>query len=139
MTDQSSPDIAKAIQNVLEGWFGEAIENMENEAKVRKYLLDPLIKVTSQRVRSSAGIARVAVKPMQLSDGRTDYFVSIKAGDREVTPHVFREEYKAAYHVALYDWLLNGSGEEPDVVEFGPDDWPARTLDPAQPPSNSDE
>lgn len=68
---------------------------------------------------------RVSIKPMQLSDNRMDYFVSIKVGDREVTPHVFREEFKAAYHVALYDWLLNGSGEEPDVVEFGPDDWPA--------------
>lgn len=79
---------------------------------------------------NTAGDGRptVSIKPMQLSDNRTDYFVSIKVGDREVTPHVFREEYKAAYHVALYDWLLNGSGEEPDCVEFGPDDWPARVL-----------
>jgi hypothetical protein len=65
---------------------------------------------------------------MELSDDRMDYFVSIKVGDREVTPHVFREEYKAAYHVALYDWLLNGTGEEPDCVEFGPKDWPARVM-----------
>jgi len=65
---------------------------------------------------------------LALSDNRTDYFVSIKVGAREVTPHVFREEFKAAYHVALYDWLLNGSGEEPDVIEFSPNDWPARTA-----------
>jgi hypothetical protein len=69
---------------------------------------------------------------MALSDGRTDYFVQIKVGDRAVTPHVFREEYKSAYHVALYDWLLNGKGEEPDCVEFGPDDWPGLVM-PAQP------
>lgn len=74
----------------------------------------------------SEGVAVVTIKPMQLSDGRTDYFVSIKVGEREVTPHVFREEYKAAYHVALYDWLLNGVGDEPDVIEFGPNDYPAR-------------
>jgi hypothetical protein len=72
--------------------------------------------------------AVVSIQPMALSHGRTDYFVSIRCGDREVTPHVFSEEYKAAYHVALYDWLLNGSGEEPDVVDFGPDDWPARVV-----------
>lgn len=66
------------------------------------------------------GTPHVSIKPMQLSDGRTDYFVSIKVDDREVTPHVFREEYKAAYHVALYDWLLNGSGDEPDVTDYGP-------------------
>ncbi len=72
----------------------------------------------------------VKIKPMTLSGNRTDYFVSIQCGDREVTPHVFREEYKAAYHVALYDWLLNGSGEEPDCVEFGPDDWPALSSQP---------
>jgi hypothetical protein len=66
----------------------------------------------------------VSIQPMQLSGDRTDYFVSINVGDRVVTPHVFREEYKAAYHVALYDWLLNG-GTEPDVLAFGPDEWPA--------------
>jgi hypothetical protein len=70
----------------------------------------------------------VSIKPMPLSGGRTDYFVSIKVGDKEVTPHVFREEYKAAYHVALYDWLLNGVGDEPVVVAFGPDDWPAQVF-----------
>lgn len=79
----------------------------------------------------------VSLKPMQLSGGRTDYFVSIAVGDREVTPHVFREEYKAAYHVALYDWLLNGSGEEPDVMDFGPGDWPARVIHPAPPAAAS--
>jgi hypothetical protein len=71
-----------------------------------------------------AETATVSVLPMQLSGGRTDFFVSIQAGERVVTPHVFREEYKAAYHVALYDWLLNG-GTEPDLMAFGPDDWPA--------------
>jgi len=72
------------------------------------------------------GSARVSIEPMQLSDGRTDYYVAIRVGDKFVTPHVFREEYKAAYHVALYDWLLNGTGEEPCVVDFGPEDYPAR-------------
>jgi len=80
--------------------------------------------------RSSAATERpqVSIVPMALSDGRTDYYVQIKVGDRAVTPHVFREEYKSAYHVALYDWLLNGNGEEPDCVEFGPNDWPGRVM-----------
>lgn len=81
---------------------------------------------------SPAEKGEVSIKRMALSDGRMDYYVSIKVGDREVTPHMFREEYKAAYHVALYDWLLNGSGEEPDCVDFGPDDWPAQSGSPSE-------
>lgn len=90
-------------------------------------------EIEAARTARSAGQSDkpvVSVKPMALSDGRTDYFVSIKVGERDVTPHVFREEYKAAYHVALYDWLLNGVGEEPCPVDFGPDDWPAKVHTP---------
>ncbi|MCK9361762.1 hypothetical protein M0Q28_06100 [Patescibacteria group bacterium] len=69
---------------------------------------------------------------MKLSPGadgepRSDFFVSIKVSDREVTPHMFRERSKSEYHVALYDWLLNG-GDEPKLMAFGPDEWPARKL-----------
>jgi hypothetical protein len=97
-------------------------------------MVEAIAKETGERIErhngSSAASERpeVSIVPMALSDGRTDYFVQIKVGDRAVTPHVFREEYKSAYHVALYDWLLNGSGEEPDCVEFGPDDWPGRVM-----------
>jgi hypothetical protein len=85
------------------------------------------------RYEEPAATPQVSLKRMGLSDGRTDYFVMIKVGDREVSPHVFRDEYKAAYHVALYDWLLTGRGEKPEIVAFGPHDWPARPVDPAQP------
>lgn len=70
----------------------------------------------------------VSVKTMRLGDGRADYFVSIKVGKREVTPHVFREEFKAAYHVALYSWLLNGT-EKPDLMAFDEGDWPAQATE----------
>lgn len=89
----------------------------------------PLPETTPSPVSEAGREPVVSVKPMELTGGRTDYFVSIRVGDREVTPHVFREEYKAAYHVALYDWLLNG-GDKPDLVAFGPNDWPARASPP---------
>lgn len=73
-------------------------------------------------------VAVVSVKTMRLSDGRADYFVSIKVGKREVTPHVFREEYKAAYHVALYSWLLNGT-PKPNLMAFDEGDWPAQATE----------
>lgn len=75
----------------------------------------------------SAGVGQpaVSVQEMRLSDGRSDFYVAIRCGDREVTPHVFRERFKAEYHVALYDWLLNG-GDEPNVIEFNENDWPAK-------------
>ncbi len=65
----------------------------------------------------------VQVKPLQLSDGRKDYFVSIQVGDREITPYVFQEEYKAAYEAASFDWLLNGA-EEPSIADYGPEGFP---------------
>ncbi|WP_191126165.1 hypothetical protein [Mesorhizobium sp. B2-1-2] len=67
----------------------------------------------------------VSIKPMHLSDDRCDYFVSIQHGDREVTPHVFRERFKAEYHVALYRWVLCQS-DKPDIMKFDEGDWPAR-------------
>ncbi|MER9524045.1 hypothetical protein NKI96_10715 [Mesorhizobium sp. M0292] len=67
----------------------------------------------------------VSIKPMRLSDGRCDYFVSFKHGDREATPHVFRERFKAEYHVAFYRWLF-GQGEKPYILDFKDDEWPAR-------------
>lgn len=83
---------------------------------------------SEQAVTTAASRATVSVQTMRLSDGRSDYYVSIRVGDRQVHPHMFREEYKAAYHVALYDWLLNGSGEEPDLMAFDESDWPAQTT-----------
>jgi hypothetical protein len=59
--------------------------------------------------------APIVFKKIDLCDNRADYFVCIRVGDREVTPHVFR---KAAYHVALYDWLLNGNGESGIASSF---------------------
>lgn len=67
----------------------------------------------------------VSVKTYRKSGDAADYFVSIAVGDREVTPHVFSERFKAEYHVALYDWLLNGA-PKPDLMAFNPGDWPAR-------------
>lgn len=75
----------------------------------------------------------ISVQTMRLSDGRSDYFVAFKCADREVTPHVFRERYKAEYHVALYKWLFGQEAEEPSAVEFNADDWPALASVPAEP------
>lgn len=75
--------------------------------------------------RTLVDAPEISIKPMRLTDGRCDYFVSINHGDREVTPHVFRERFKAEYHVALYRWLF-GQGAKPDIMEFNKEDWPAR-------------
>ncbi|NTF23539.1 hypothetical protein G6L37_34780 [Agrobacterium rubi] len=83
---------------------------------------------TDVAVAAASSRPTVAVQTMRMSDGRADYYVSIKVGDRQVHPHMFREEYKAAYHVALYEWLFNGSGEEPDLMAFDEGDWPAQTT-----------
>jgi len=133
----ATPQPADAVR-AIRGVIDEMIEVAANDddSVLAEWTADNLAQLDQWQLRLSAALSAprpapvVSIQPMSLSDGRTDYFVSIKVGDREVTPHVFREEYKAAYHVALYDWLLNGNGEEPDVVAFGPDDWPARRIAP---------
>jgi hypothetical protein len=70
----------------------------------------------------------ISVQTMRLSDGRSDHYVSIKVGDRQVHPHVFGSEFKAAFHVALYEWLLNG-GQKPDLLAFDENEWPAQTSE----------
>ncbi|MHC2249941.1 hypothetical protein [Bradyrhizobium elkanii] len=112
------------------GYFLVLTDHREDGQQDRVDPMEIAKHVDMKKVDVDIAPTEVSIKPMHLSDGRTDYFVSIKVSDREVTPHVFREEYKAAYHVALYGWLLNGRGEEPDVVDFGPKDWPARVMSP---------
>lgn len=54
------------------------------------------------------------------TSARTDYFVSIKCDGREITPHMFRERWKAEYEVAEWKWLF-GQGEKPDLMGYWPE------------------
>jgi hypothetical protein len=60
------------------------------------------------------------VNPMKLSDGRTDYFVTIECEGRITTPFVFRERFKADYETAHLNYIFNG-GDEPSLMDFRPD------------------
>ncbi|MFV0800604.1 hypothetical protein EGJ57_04680 [Brucella anthropi] len=60
----------------------------------------------------------VCVGEMQTSAG-ADYYVCVKVGDREITPHMFKERWKAEYEVAEWQWLFN-DGEKPDLLAYGP-------------------
>jgi hypothetical protein len=80
-------------------------------------------------MRDLPASVEVSVKTMGLSDGRFDYYVSLRCDGKEVTPHKFGERFKAEYHVALYDWLFN-SKPEPEIMAFGPEDWPTREMPP---------
>jgi hypothetical protein len=46
MNEHSSA--ANEIRDILEGWFGEALENMEDSARVKRFLFDPLCKVATK-------------------------------------------------------------------------------------------
>lgn len=61
----------------------------------------------------------VSVQEMKTSAG-VDHFVHIRVADREITPHVFKERWKADYEVAEWKWLF-GQGEKPDLLAYGPD------------------
>lgn len=44
----------------------------------------------------------VYIQRMCLSDGSTDYFVTVKVQDRVTTPHMFKDRYKAEYECAYW-------------------------------------
>lgn len=78
----------------------------------------------AKALRAPAQPPIISVKTMALSDDRTDYFVSIKVGDREITPYVFRDaQFKAEYEAASFRWLLLGDAK-PDLMAYSEDGWP---------------
>ncbi len=71
---------------------------------------------SSQHLQADRPFVLITVKEMITSAGH-DFYVSVNIGERELTPNVFKERWKAEYEVAEWQWLLNG-GEKPDLWEF---------------------
>lgn len=61
----------------------------------------------------------VTIQEMKTSAG-SDYFVHIRVQDREMTPRMYKERWKAEYEVDEWKWLF-GQGEKPDLMAYGPD------------------
>lgn len=61
----------------------------------------------------------VTVQEMKTSAG-SDYFVHIRVQDREMTPRMYKERWKAEYEVDEWKWLFR-QGEKPDLMAYGPD------------------
>jgi hypothetical protein len=123
-------DIAEMLREIIAA--GVQPEKWDNIQLKAGEFLERITTPTPPRRLIEA--PKISVMPMALSNGTTDYFVMASIGDRALSIHVFREEYKAAYHVALYDWLFNGT-EKPDLMDFDEGDWPAQpvTVPPVQP------
>ena len=65
----------------------------------------------------------VDIQRMRLSDGRCDYFVRIDCDGRSVTPHVFRERYKAEYEVAHWKHIFFNE-PKPDIMAYDEESHP---------------
>lgn len=96
---------------------GEDVEtkNTDAEYTLRAALSSP-DHADAGKVEGDEPIA--CVGEMQTSSG-ADYYVCVKVGGREITPHMFKERWKAEYEVAEWLWLFNG-GEKPDLLAYGP-------------------
>lgn len=73
---------------------------------------------------------RVDVCTMKTSAG-ADYYVRFRCDGREVTPHMFKERYKAEYTADHYAWVFGLRPDEPDLMAYGPEshpDIPTMTL-----------
>lgn len=86
-----------------------------------KWQRECMAKVCAEAQLASARktLPVIAIKPMELSDGSTDYFVAITVGDREITPYKLHEEWQAQYEADSLRWLLLGA-EKPDLMAYGP-------------------
>ncbi|UYW33673.1 DUF551 domain-containing protein [Methylorubrum extorquens] len=69
-----------------------------------------------------AGIA-VDVQTMRASNG-TDYYVRIACNGREVTPHSFKERWKAEYEAAHYAWIFGLRADEPSILAYDAESHP---------------
>ncbi|AIK68467.1 hypothetical protein P10VF_254 [Rhizobium phage vB_RleM_P10VF] len=81
----------------------------------RHRILCPAFDPTINEPKTCAPV--VSIKPMKLSDGSTDYYVSIQVGDREITPHKHKIKGRAEYDVANWNYIFFG-GEQPDILAF---------------------
>lgn len=59
------------------------------------------------------------VGEMKTSAG-SDYYVCVRVGNRELTPHMHKIRSRAEYEVAEWLWLFNG-GEKPDILAYRED------------------
>lgn len=60
---------------------------------------------------------QVYIAAMKCSNG-TDYYVTIKCGDRETTPFKFKEKWKAAYEVDHLKYVFGYRPDEPDLLSY---------------------
>ena len=74
-------------------------------------------EISGSRLAIKLGEKPVASVAVMKTSYRTDYYVHIKCGDREMTPHKYRVKGRADYDAACWNWLFNG-GDKPDILAF---------------------
>ena len=81
--------------------------------------LSPSPSIPEEKGGTAESVAvECTVSPMKTSAG-TDFYVHLRCGDRTITPHMFKEEWKADYEVAEWKWFF-GQAEKPDILAYGP-------------------
>lgn len=90
-----------------------------------------------QSTGQGAGIS-VDVATMRASNG-TDYYVRIACDGREVTPHCFKERWKAEYEAAHYAWIFGLRADEPSILAFDPESHPNAPDSPLTGPAGVEE
>lgn len=43
----------RIVRRAFESWFGETLENMEDEKRVRRFFFDPLVKDITEAIEKS--------------------------------------------------------------------------------------
>jgi hypothetical protein len=78
------------------------------------------LSVRGRRIGVPAEQIECSVGTMTTSAG-VEYFVVLRAGDREITPESHFIKGRAEYSVAQYKHFFGQIDEEPDVLEFDTD------------------
>ncbi len=112
MSDADGMETSETDRIALKQW---ADDNILGSRGIANRLLRDFARLVSEREKVRGEAIECSVATMQTSAG-PDYYVLLRRGDRDITPHVFKIKGRAEYEVAEWKWFFGG--EKPDILAF---------------------
>jgi len=120
VAEEYERDCGKALRGLMKSigheWDEALTAQQQAEAIVEH--MQALATPTAQRV--ATGDVECYVREMRTAKG-SEFWVVVKCGDNDLTPHMYAERWKAEYDVAEWKHLLCGA-PKPDILAYGPAD-----------------
>lgn len=126
--EQARREALEEAARIADNWlavFGEADPQYISAKQFASDAVKDVAQVIREVAAADAPTARAAdvrcsVGTMTTSAG-TDYFVVLRMGDREMTPHSYSIRGRAELDVAQWRYFFGQTDEEPDILAFDTD------------------